>query len=82
MLPVYGYGFIGKLVASLVTWARQKLILGGSSKLTINVFVLCSGDEDAMVPVSGTRLWLKKLGLKIRKPWYPWVNGGQVCKHL
>lgn len=45
----------------------------GEIKLTI-----CrrSGDFDGRVPTTGTREWIAKLGLAVRKPWYPWVHGG------
>lgn len=35
-----------------------------------------SGDFDGRVPTTGTREWIAKLGLAVRKPWYPWVHGG------
>ncbi|XP_057767208.1 serine carboxypeptidase 24-like [Salvia miltiorrhiza] len=49
-----------------------KLIAAG---LRIWVF---SGDTDAVVPVTATRLSLSHLNLKIKTPWYPWYAGGQV----
>ncbi|KAK4415205.1 Serine carboxypeptidase 24 [Sesamum alatum] len=51
----------------------KKLIAAG---LRIWVF---SGDTDAVVPVTATRLSLSRLNLKIKVPWYPWYSGaGQV----
>ncbi|KAL0291216.1 UNVERIFIED_CONTAM: Serine carboxypeptidase 24 [Sesamum angustifolium] len=51
----------------------KKLIAAG---LRIWVF---SGDTDAVVPVTATRLSLSHLNLKIKVPWYPWYSGaGQV----
>lgn len=38
-----------------------------------------SGDVDGIVPVTGTRRWLKKLGLKVKEAWKPWTDSlGQV----
>lgn len=37
-----------------------------------------SGDEDAMVPVTGTRLWLRKLKLKTLERWHWWSLNNQV----
>ncbi|KAL0404173.1 UNVERIFIED_CONTAM: Serine carboxypeptidase 24 [Sesamum radiatum] len=47
----------------------KKLIAAG---LRIWVF---SGDTDAVVPVTATRLSLSHLNLKIKVPWYPWYSG-------
>jgi len=33
-----------------------------------------SGDVDAIVPVTGTRAWLRSLHLPIVKPWRPWYD--------
>ncbi|KAL1563524.1 Serine carboxypeptidase 24 [Salvia divinorum] len=49
-----------------------KLIAAG---LRIWVF---SGDTDAVVPVTATRLSLSHLDLTIKTPWYPWYAGGKV----
>ncbi|KAL1553816.1 Serine carboxypeptidase 24 [Salvia divinorum] len=49
-----------------------KLIAAG---LRIWVF---SGDTDAVVPVTATKLSLSHLNLRIKTPWYPWYVGGQV----
>ncbi|KAH9321431.1 hypothetical protein KI387_016070, partial [Taxus chinensis] len=35
----------------------------------------CSGDVDAVVPVTGTRYSLNALNLSIETEWYPWMNG-------
>ncbi|GAB2275292.1 Serine carboxypeptidase-like 34 [Dionaea muscipula] len=50
----------------------RKLVDGG---LRIWVF---SGDTDGRIPVTGTRLTLKKLGLEIKKDWTPWYTNKQV----
>ncbi|XP_047951379.1 serine carboxypeptidase 24-like [Salvia hispanica] len=49
-----------------------KLIAAG---LRIWVF---SGDTDAIVPITATRLSLSHLNLKIKTPWYAWYTGGKV----
>lgn len=46
----------------------RKLINGG---LRVWVF---SGDTDGRIPVTATRLTLKKLGLKINQDWTPWYT--------
>ncbi|KAL2509769.1 Serine carboxypeptidase-like 34 [Forsythia ovata] len=46
----------------------SKLIAGG---LRIWVY---SGDTDGRIPVTATRLSLKKLGLKINQDWSPWYT--------
>ncbi|GFY89985.1 serine carboxypeptidase-like 29 [Actinidia rufa] len=41
---------------------------------------LCSGDTDAVVPVSGTRYAIDALNLRVIKPWHPWSDGtDEVC---
>jgi len=41
--------------------------------------VVFSGDVDAIVPVTGTKNWLAKLGLEVKKAWTPWNDSeGQV----
>jgi serine carboxypeptidase-like clade 2 len=41
--------------------------------------VVFSGDVDAIVPVTGTKNWLAKLGLDVVTPWAPWTDSeGQV----
>ena len=41
--------------------------------------VVFSGDVDAIVPVTGTKNWLAKLGLEVKTPWTPWTDSeGQV----
>ncbi|CAH2061311.1 unnamed protein product [Thlaspi arvense] len=37
-----------------------------------------SGDTDAVVPVTGTRLSLSHLNLTVRTRWYPWYSENQV----
>jgi len=37
-----------------------------------------SGDVDAIVPVTGTRRWIKSLGLDVEESWRPWSIKGQV----
>ncbi|GMH12498.1 hypothetical protein Nepgr_014339 [Nepenthes gracilis] len=49
----------------------RNLIAGG-----IRVWVY-SGDTDGRLPVTSTRLTLKKLGLKIHKEWTPWYTDDQ-----
>ncbi|KAJ7520944.1 hypothetical protein O6H91_19G031300 [Diphasiastrum complanatum] len=43
----------------------------------IEIFVF-SGDVDAIVPVTGTRSWISKLKLEIKKEWRPWFVNSQV----
>ncbi|KNA24330.1 hypothetical protein SOVF_016840, partial [Spinacia oleracea] len=50
----------------------KKLVDGG---LRVWVF---SGDTDGRIPVSATRLTLRKLGLKIVQDWKPWYMKDQV----
>ncbi|GLJ47202.1 hypothetical protein SUGI_0996400 [Cryptomeria japonica] len=50
----------------------KELIKGG---LRIWVF---SGDTDAVVPVTATRLSLAHLHLKVKTPWYPWYTNNQT----
>lgn len=50
----------------------KKLVAGG---LRIWVF---SGDTDGRIPVTATRLTLRKLGLKIIQDWTPWYIKQQV----
>ncbi|KAG7571954.1 Alpha/Beta hydrolase fold [Arabidopsis suecica] len=50
----------------------KELIAAG---LRIWVF---SGDTDAVVPVTGTRLALNKLNLPVKTRWYPWYSEKQV----
>ncbi|KAJ0488207.1 putative carboxypeptidase D [Helianthus annuus] len=37
-----------------------------------------SGDTDANVPVTATRLWLRSLNLTVKTKWYPWFVNDQV----
>ncbi|KAL1807539.1 hypothetical protein ACET3Z_024529 [Daucus carota] len=50
----------------------RKLVNGG---LRVWIF---SGDTDGRIPVTATRLTLKKLGLKTVKDWTPWYSNQQV----
>ncbi|KAK1390249.1 Carboxypeptidase [Heracleum sosnowskyi] len=50
----------------------RKLVNGG---LRVWVF---SGDTDGRIPVTATRLTLKKLGLETVKDWTPWYSNQQV----
>ncbi|KAL5211792.1 hypothetical protein ABZP36_022639 [Zizania latifolia] len=50
----------------------RKLVAGG-----IRVWVF-SGDTDGRIPVTATRLTLKKLGLKTVQEWTPWYDQQQV----
>ena len=43
-----------------------------------SIYLHCSGDTDAVVPVTATKLSLSHLNLRIKTPWYPWYVGGQV----
>ncbi|KAD2804517.1 hypothetical protein E3N88_37894 [Mikania micrantha] len=50
----------------------KKLVAGG-----IRVWVY-SGDTDGRIPVTSTRLSLRKLGFKTLKEWSPWYSKSQV----
>ncbi|KAK1416367.1 hypothetical protein QVD17_32158 [Tagetes erecta] len=50
----------------------KKLVTGG-----IRVWVF-SGDTDGRIPVTATRLSLRKLGLKTVEEWSPWYSKSQV----
>ncbi|KAF5771636.1 putative carboxypeptidase D [Helianthus annuus] len=50
----------------------KKLVAGG-----IRVWVY-SGDTDGRIPVTSTRLSLRKLGLKTLEEWSPWYSKSQV----
>ena len=68
---VVEYSYEDLLSSMLPTY--EALIEGG---IEIVVF---SGDVDAIVPVTGTRNWLAKLGLEVKKAWTPWTDSeGQV----
>ncbi|MED6178991.1 Serine carboxypeptidase-like 34, partial [Stylosanthes scabra] len=49
----------------------KKLIAGG-----IRIWVF-SGDADGRIPVTSTRLTLRKLGLNIVQDWTPWYTSRQ-----
>ncbi|KAM0019461.1 putative carboxypeptidase D [Helianthus debilis subsp. tardiflorus] len=42
----------------------------------------CSGDTDGRIPVTSTRLWLRKLGLNTDEDWSPWYTRSQVIEIL
>lgn len=52
----------------------KKLVNGG-----LRVWVY-SGDQDGRIPVTSTRLSLRKLGLKTIQEWSPWYTNNQVTK--
>lgn len=37
-----------------------------------------SGDVDGIVPITGTRAWITKLGLPVKEAWRPYTVNGQV----
>ncbi len=42
-----------------------------------------SGDTDGAVPTFGTRTWIEKLNLNVKKPWAPWfTDDNQVSGYL
>ncbi|KAM0850599.1 hypothetical protein ACQ4PT_052983 [Festuca glaucescens] len=51
--------------------------IGGLVKAGLRVWVF-SGDTDDRVPVTSTRLALRKLGLATSKPWREWFTSDQV----
>ncbi|EIE23392.1 peptidase S10, serine carboxypeptidase [Coccomyxa subellipsoidea C-169] len=60
------------LLSSMLPVYRELL----KHKLNILVY---SGDVDAIVPVTGTRRWLARLGLPVVRSWRPWRSGtGQI----
>ncbi|CAN1255046.1 Serine carboxypeptidase-like 34 [Linum perenne] len=65
---IQGWGDAPSSVLPLI----KKLIAGG---LRVWVF---SGDTDGRIPVTSTRLTLKKLGLNTTKEWAPWYFKRQV----
>jgi len=61
------------LLASMLP-VYQDIIADGSVRILVY-----SGDVDAIVPVTGTRIWLSKLNLKQKAAWKPWIgSSGQV----
>ena len=54
-------------VATSVVPVLQKLF----SRPNFHALVL-SGDVDAIVPVSGTLLWIESLNRSVIKPWHVW----------
>lgn len=52
----------------------EKFLADGSLKILVY-----SGDVDAIVPVTGTRAWLKTLNMTVVDSWSPWIDpNGQV----
>lgn len=39
---------------------------------------ICSGDTDAVVPLTATRYSIDALKLATIKKWYPWYDNGKV----
>ena len=48
-----------------------KELLAVEPPLSMLVF---SGDVDGIVPVLGTRRWIRSLNLPITRPWRPWTS--------
>lgn len=46
------------------------------------VLAHCSGDTDAVIPVTSTRYNIDALKLPTIKPWHAWYDDGQVIYHL
>lgn len=46
------------------------------------IWFLCSGDTDGRIPVTSTRLSLRKLGLKTIQEWTPWYASHEVIKEV
>eukprot|EP00253_Pinus_taeda_P028270 PITA_28270 len=55
----------------------QKAIHANVTNITYS-WSHCSGDTDARVPVTATRLAINELKLTIETPWYAWVNDDEV----
>eukprot|EP01111_Echinosteliopsis_oligospora_P005467 TRINITY_DN1881_c0_g1_i1.p1 TRINITY_DN1881_c0_g1~~TRINITY_DN1881_c0_g1_i1.p1 ORF type:complete len:459 (-),score=135.72 TRINITY_DN1881_c0_g1_i1:75-1451(-) len=61
------------LLASMLP-VYQDILADGSIRILVY-----SGDVDAIVPITGTRIWLSKLNLKETAGWRPWIgSSGQV----
>jgi serine carboxypeptidase-like clade 2 len=58
------------LLQSMLPVYRELL----AAKIKILVY---SGDVDAIVPVTGTRFWLKELNLPVVSPWKPWIGSSK-----
>jgi carboxypeptidase C (cathepsin A) len=41
-----------------------------------------AGDTDAMVPLAGTRKWIKDLGWQVTEKWRPWTTEKQVSGYI
>jgi len=71
-LRIWVYRYVFRLSDFLVIEASQ-------SSIEISwVLCLCSGDTDAVVPVTATRYSLDALKLPTVTKWYPWYDKGQV----
>lgn len=46
------------------------------TKLPTNRY--CSGDTDRVVPVTGSRYAINKLGTPVKRAWYPWYTHDEV----
>lgn len=44
----------------------------------IGIGLVCSGDNDAVVPVTGTLYAFDSLALPVKVPWYAWYQQNQV----
>ncbi|KAK4491372.1 hypothetical protein RD792_002111 [Penstemon davidsonii] len=72
---------IRKLMASGISvWIYRLVIQELVQKYLYerNIGVCASGDTDPAVPITTTKLSLTKLGARIKTPWYPWYNQGEV----
>ena len=58
----------------------MKYFIRNQSSILLTDFfgLVSSGDMDARVPVTATKLSINELKLPIETPWYPWVNGFEV----
>lgn len=58
-----------------------KELLAVEPPLSMLVF---SGDVDGIVPVLGTRRWIRSLALPVTRPWRPWTSStgaaARVCR--
>lgn len=75
--------FAWTLCSSFLNYSRKDLLTSMlpvyrdlfEAGIKIMVF---SGDVDAIVPITGTRAWLKLLDLDVVEPWRPYTVDGQV----
>lgn len=53
-----------------------------------SLYIICSGDTDAVVPITATRYSVDALKLETITNWYPWYDHGKVkigtfsCEYL